>query len=420
MKGLETEAAAEPGRHRKTLLLEEAAMELNARGVGQASLADIAARMGVTRTALYNYVDDQRDLVFQCYRHSCEMLAMRLTRARQESGNAWECLEYFIDAMIAPDKAPVAVISDLFFLDDERRDTIAGLLSGLITEISYIIEAGVREGTIRPCRSFVAARAVLAYISWPPLLRHTVPDVAIATAPKLAETIKTLLRSGLAACRTEFVPIQRRVGATGNEPFTNLFERRAVAQAKKEMLLAKGSMLLNEKGVYFTSLDEIAASVGVSKAVIYHNIGDKPTFVLECFRRALRMTRDVVGRMDASQGSRLDALTNAIHDVALMHLRENAPLLFPVIGFASVSEDLAAEVRQGMQYLQQAYGEAVRAGIAEGSLRDQDSATLLAVMPAFVQWLYKWRSMPPGSEDSDEETAAELARLVSVGLAPLD
>jgi hypothetical protein len=45
MKGLETEAAAEPGRHRKTLLLEEAAMELNARGVGQASLADCALQL---------------------------------------------------------------------------------------------------------------------------------------------------------------------------------------------------------------------------------------------------------------------------------------------------------------------------------------------------------------------------------------
>lgn len=411
--------AAEPGRHRKALLLQEASVELNARGVGQASLGDIAARMGVTRTAIYNYVDDQRDLVFQCYRHSCEMLAMRLTRARQDSKDALDCIERFIDAMIAPDTAPVAVISDLFFLDDERRDTIAGLLSGLITEMGYIVERGVQAGTIRPCRPFVVARAVLSYISWPPLLRHTVPDVAAATAPKLTEGVKALVRSGIAAQRTDFVLIPRQADPLRGEPSTNPFERRAVAQAKKEMLLAKGSMLLNMKGVDFTSLDEIAASVGVSKAVIYHNVGDKPTFVHECFRRALRMTQAVVEKMESFGGSRLDALTIAIHDVVRMHLREDAPLLFPVIGFASVPEDLASEVRQGMQYLQQVYGDAVRAGIAEGSVRDQDSSTLLAIMPAFVQWLYKWRSMPPGSDDSDEETANELAKLISVGLAPL-
>lgn len=34
----------------------EAAWELNVRGVGQVSLGDVAARLGVTRAALYNCV----------------------------------------------------------------------------------------------------------------------------------------------------------------------------------------------------------------------------------------------------------------------------------------------------------------------------------------------------------------------------
>jgi AcrR family transcriptional regulator len=408
------------GLDRRRRMLAEAALELNARGAGQVSLGDVANRLGVTRTALYNYVEDQKDLVFQCYRQSCEVMAKTLTRVRQRHGDALDCIDAFVDAMAQPDNAPIAAIADLAFLDDDRRDTISGLLSGVVLELAHIIETGMKAGAVRPCAPILVARAILAFVSWPPLLPPTNPELVERAQPHLAATTKSLLRLGMATDRRRLIRLEPSGDPAAAGLPTNVFERSDLARAKKEALLAKGSRLLNTKGVELTSLDEIAASVGVSKAVIYHNIGDKPTFVLECYRRSYRIALEIAGRMDRSTSDRATAIPTALYEIAYAHLQEDAPLLFPVVGFATLSETIVSETRNTNLSLQAIYHEAVRAGFAEGVVRRLDVPSLLSLMPATIQWLDKWQSIPPGPAADDDETAREIAQLVAVGLSPLE
>ncbi|MEH6487949.1 TetR/AcrR family transcriptional regulator [Hyphomonas oceanitis] len=403
---------------RKESLLEEAAAELNARGVTQTSLNVIAARLGVTRTALYYYVDDQRDLVFQCYRRSCEVLAQRFSRARQESNDALELLESFIDRMLAPDSPQIAVVSELSFLDDDRRDIISGLLSGIVADISGAIDRGIKAGTIRRCRSDVVARAVLGLVSWPLLLKRADPDLADRVAPNLAGAIKALLRVGVAAQRDSLVAINRSPDAPANKPIINIFEREAIVSAKQETLLAAGSTLLNAKGVDLTSLDEIAASVGVSKAVIYHNIGDKQTFVLECYRRALRIAFETADRMEAAQSDRITAFASAIYMDSILHLRDGAPIHLPMVGFAALPDTVAEELRNGGRRLLASYTRTMQAGQEEGTFRNQDFENVLTLLPSFSQWLTTWHERP-GNELPDVDIAEEITQFICLGISPL-
>jgi AcrR family transcriptional regulator len=405
------------GRDRRRALIEEAAVELNGRGVGQVSLGDVAARLGVTRTALYNYVEDQRDLVFQCYRHSCETLARMLNRARQQHVDALDCIEDFVGRMAEPGLAPIAAITDLAFLEEEQRDTIEGILSGILAELADVIERGMQAGTIRDCAPIVVARTILAFVSWPPLLPPTNPELVDDALPHLLSTTRMLLRWGIAADRRRLVRFEAPDDLRPSEPSANVFARSELLKLKKEALLARGSRLLNLKGIEETSLDEIAASLGVSKAVIYHNIGDKPTFVLECYRRAYRIALEIAVRMEASDGDRADALIGAMHMLAATHLRDDAPLLFPVVGFASVPPTIASETRDTNRQLQAIYSRAVECGITEGSVRPCDPSALLALLPAAIHWLDKWRALPAGCADDDANVAAEIARLVAIGLS---
>lgn len=73
------DAAAAPARpgaqssaSKHERVLDEAARQLNEKGVLLTSLAEIAAKLGVTRGAMYYYVADREDLVFQCYRRARE------------------------------------------------------------------------------------------------------------------------------------------------------------------------------------------------------------------------------------------------------------------------------------------------------------------------------------------------------------
>ena len=65
-----------PSRHEE--LLDQAARQLNLRGVLRTSLSEIAAKLGVSRNALYYYVSSREDLLFQCYRRAAQITAARL------------------------------------------------------------------------------------------------------------------------------------------------------------------------------------------------------------------------------------------------------------------------------------------------------------------------------------------------------
>ena len=69
-------------------VLEEAARTLNSHGVSNASLPVVAARLGVSRAALYYYFEDQEDLVFQSYQRTCEAMATELAAAEAAGGDA--------------------------------------------------------------------------------------------------------------------------------------------------------------------------------------------------------------------------------------------------------------------------------------------------------------------------------------------
>ena len=64
-------ARADKAHHKRQskreALLAGAATLFNARGIAGTSLADVAEAVGLTRAAVYYYVNDRAELVFQCY-----------------------------------------------------------------------------------------------------------------------------------------------------------------------------------------------------------------------------------------------------------------------------------------------------------------------------------------------------------------
>src|SRR4051812_12862149 len=89
-------AGGEP-RSRREAVLDAAARRLNASGVSLASLSSVARALGLTRAALYYYVQDRDDLVFQCYRRACETMARDLDAVAKRPGSGLERLKAFVE-----------------------------------------------------------------------------------------------------------------------------------------------------------------------------------------------------------------------------------------------------------------------------------------------------------------------------------
>src|SRR5215469_9470248 len=95
--------------------------EFNAHGIGRASFARIGRQLGIGRAALYYYVKDRQDLVRQCYAQSCAAMAADLAAAERAPGAALDRVLAFLRASLDPDRAPLAVLSELDYLTGEAR-----------------------------------------------------------------------------------------------------------------------------------------------------------------------------------------------------------------------------------------------------------------------------------------------------------
>lgn len=406
-----------PRGARRLRLLEEAARQLNTRGVSQTSLAEIAQRAGVSRAALYYYFDDQADLVFQSYRRSCETMARRLNEAARKSAHAMETIERFVDGLLGEDQPEIAGLSEAAFLRQDQQDTILGLYDGIMAAIAEILNAGARKGELRACGADVVAQAILGLVSWAPMARRWLTSATLSDQD-LVDAIKSILAYGVAADRTEpprYRPIPFTAGAV---PVGQVFDTDVLAAAKQEALLASASWLFNLKGVDATSLEEIAERVGVTKKVIYHNVGDKAALVVACYRRAFALFSDIGDKVSAYDGTRLEAICAGFHANAESQLREDIAPLAPLGGFEALPYEVRVEMNHAAQRLMDCYLEAFRLGQAEGSIRPLNSRAINAIRPGMFEWLPKW-FRPVGAE-ARERCARELANLTAVGLLPPD
>src|ERR1700741_4448445 len=65
-------------------------------------------------------------------------------------------------------------------------------------------------------------------------------------------------------------------------PFRTQAERAVEREQKREAVLRAAVRMFNSQGFHATSLDDVAASLGVSKPTIYHYLGAKDQVLLEC------------------------------------------------------------------------------------------------------------------------------------------
>jgi AcrR family transcriptional regulator len=401
---------------KRMLVLDEAAKALNRRGVSQTSLAEIAQSVGVSRAALYYYFEDQEDLVFQCYRRSCELMARSLNEAVGRGGDALAITEAFVDGMLGPAAPEFAALSEAAFLREEQRNTIFGLYEGLRASLADILEEGARRGELRTCGAGVVAQSIIGLISWIPMARRWRTSDPLSDAD-LVDAIKVVLRDGVAADRSAAVRYTPFDVSPTQLPVGRVFDTGAVAQARQEALLAAASWLFNLKGIDATSLEEIALRVGVTKKVIYHNVGDKQTLVVQCYRRSFQFYEEVARRMERYEGPRIDAVCACAHALAEASLREDVAPLAPLAGFEALPEAAREEIQASALRLMDMHLRAYATGKAEGSVRPLHARAVLAIHPGMWEWLPKWFE----AFDSAERQAAarELTEFYRLGLRPI-
>jgi AcrR family transcriptional regulator len=159
-------------RHR---LLKAAATCFNQKGYSGTSLKDVANHLGLTDAALYYYVRNKEELVYQCYLRGAELGREAMDRARAEGTNGFEqallYIRYHVEVMVG-ERGPVAIMSEIPSLKKPHRDEILQISRRHSSEFEQILTLGIEDGSIGQCSVRMTGNAIMGAINWIPKWFH--------------------------------------------------------------------------------------------------------------------------------------------------------------------------------------------------------------------------------------------------------
>lgn len=166
------ETRFEAQRHR---ILKAAATCFNQKGYSGTSLKDVSRHLGLTDAALYYYVKNKEELVYQCYLRAAELGREAMDRGIEEGSNGFEkaklYIAYHIEIMVG-DRGPVAIMSEIPSLRRSHRNEILEVSRRHSLGFERILEEGIADGSIAPCNVRMSGNAIMGSINWIPKWFH--------------------------------------------------------------------------------------------------------------------------------------------------------------------------------------------------------------------------------------------------------
>lgn len=184
---------------------------------------------------------------------------------------------------------------------------------------------------------------------------------------------------------------------------------------KRDAVIRAAARAFNQHGFHYTSLDDIAATLGVSKPTIYYYVESKEQLLFECFQAGLEVIRKGLREVEDSPLPARERLNEVVrHYVAAVAsefgwclVRAEDQDLGPQL--SAHIRALKAEIDRGMRRL-------LEAGIQDGSIEPCNTKMTAFAMAGALNWIAHWyrenQPMTPA------ELAAEFVTVFETGLLP--
>ncbi len=189
---------------------------------------------------------------------------------------------------------------------------------------------------------------------------------------------------------------------------------RARQQAVRDQILRVAADLFRERGYRATTLDDIAARLGMSKASLYRSFRAKEEMLAAISRETIEnFTRGltVVLRSDLSPE---DKLRRAVREHVRFVIANRSFLTVFFSEEASLPPRLARAIAAQKDRYDKGIETIVAEGVRSGVFRDVPPRLVVFGLLGMLNWLYKWYN-PAGRWDAEDVSTAYLS-LVEDGL----
>lgn len=198
-------------------------------------------------------------------------------------------------------------------------------------------------------------------------------------------------------------------------PFQTAEQREHTRQAKRDAVLRTAVQMFNERGFHQTSLDDVAARLGVSKPTIYHYLGSKDQVLLECVTIGLTQLLAAAEASRQAPGTGADRLTAFLTRYAEINMDDFGCCVIRT-GDEALEPESQARFRALKRRIDTAMRELIQEGIADGSIAPLDPKMLAFTLAGALNWPARWHDAK-GAE-KPRQIASHLVSLLAHGFLP--
>jgi len=197
-------ASALPAREevletKRKAIIREAAKVFNRRGSHGATLDDVAERLGVSKAALYRYVQSKQDLLYACHEEAMEIARESVDKGEREGTTGLEKIQIgmstYLREMIGSMGVPVLILEENSLTGDQAKH-IMQLRDEFEKRMRRLVEEGIQDGSILPLNPKLAMFMLLGAVHW--VTKWYSPD-GVWTADEVADALIEMATRALAA-----------------------------------------------------------------------------------------------------------------------------------------------------------------------------------------------------------------------------
>ena len=402
---------------KRAAILSRAAKLFNTKGARSTTLADVANKLGLTKTSLYYYVRTKEDLIFQCYQSALNRLHQSLDEVEAETDDSLERvlramerhIEISLDSLTARGDYYAAPL-ELAVLPEANRALLEQEYLRMFKRFRGYIRDGIADGVIRDCHTTSTARALLSALDWSFYWLYEMPA---DESKEAASKIRQLFTNGLVPRRSSF-EWKNNHNSSNAQPSQG-FNREAQNRIKQEAFLRAGTQHFNRKGFSGTSLDDIAESLDVSKGAFYYHFANKEALLSQCYEFTLDQFERITSEVEQTDLSPIDKLGAVCIEIFELQNSDRGPLIrYNTI--TALPPDLRRAVLHRTEEIHAKLGEMIAEGISEGSIENQSVLVTRHLMVSAINaavGIDQWRRL-----DDLTSAAHDFFDVFFLGLKP--
>ncbi|WP_398497210.1 TetR/AcrR family transcriptional regulator [Variovorax sp.] len=381
-------------QEKRDAILNAAAAQFNALGVKGATLAGIAASVGLVTNSVTYYYRKKEDLATACFLRAI-VLFDGIAEAAAREATVEARVRVFLAghaallaAVALGEHPPVVAFSDVRALPSPQLETVHTAYTGMFRRVRGLLKD---EATAHWPREMRNARThlLLSLVHWLPAWFGRYEP---AQYPRMVARVADIVLNGLGAPTSRW-----EAAALSDEAVLHL----PTDNAAMDAFLRAATALLNEQGYRGASVDKISARLNVTKGSFYHHNDNKLDLISACFERTFEVIRRAFDLAEQTGGSGWQRAGLAARMLVRFQLSAEGPLLRLSSTSALPEAADRARIHRTLQQRIERMAAMLVDGLVDGSMRPLDAAIAAQLVVGLINGaaeLHRW--VPDASEAS--------------------